>query len=113
LGHPFPVLWELLPELDAAYLESNYDPEMLQGGPYPERVKAWIRSSGGHLSNHEAAELALSGARCRLQWVAPAHISEHNNSPELAAEVHQRMIGRDFPVYCTSRYGASDWLTVG
>ena len=57
LGHPFAALEQALLGLDAAYLESNYDPEMLANGSYPPELKARIRGAGGHLSNQEAAAL--------------------------------------------------------
>ncbi len=106
LGHPFDDLRRLLPTLDAAYLESNYDPQMLASGPYPPQLQARIRGSGGHLSNHESASLVCGAAR-RLRWVALAHLSEHNNLPELALETHRRQVGRQFPFYLASRYDVS------
>ncbi|MBN2295494.1 MAG: MBL fold metallo-hydrolase, partial [Pirellulales bacterium] len=48
LGHRFDALDEIISSLDAVLLESNYDPEMLDYGPYPEFLKARIRGSGGH-----------------------------------------------------------------
>jgi len=55
LGHVFDGLGPVLASLDAVLLESNYDPEMLEVGPYPHTVKQRIRGPGGHLSNVEAA----------------------------------------------------------
>jgi phosphoribosyl 1,2-cyclic phosphodiesterase len=103
LGHPFETLCRLLPTLDGAYLESNYDPGMLAAGPYPPELQARIRGERGHLSNEEAADLVLS-ASPRLQWVALAHLSEQNNEVELALETHRRLVGRYFPLYLASRY---------
>jgi len=112
LGYPFPVLQELLEQLDAAYLESNYDPQMLREGPYPRNVKAWIRGPGGHLSNHESAQLARSGAANRLQWLALAHLSQSNNDPDLALATHRQAVGTSFPIYSALRYGPCECLTV-
>lgn len=103
LGHCFAALRRLLPTLDAAYLESNYDPHMLATGPYPPSLQARIRGSGGHLSNHEAAALVRESAR-RLRWVVLSHLSEQNNRPELALETHRRAVGPRFPLYVASRY---------
>jgi phosphoribosyl 1,2-cyclic phosphodiesterase len=36
LGHVFGELEAIIGSLDAVVLESNYDPEMLAGGPYPD-----------------------------------------------------------------------------
>jgi len=102
----------LIGRLDAAYLESNYDPNMLENGPYPASLKARIRGRGGHLSNIESARLARTGAGNRLQWVAVAHLSEHNNTPELAIQTHRHELGRRFTIHWASRYGPSEWLRV-
>ncbi|MCK4660246.1 MAG: MBL fold metallo-hydrolase [Phycisphaerae bacterium] len=111
LGHPFRGLGELIESLDAAYLESNYEPELLDTGRYPAFLKARVRGPGGHLSNHEAAELVARHGR-RLQWLAVAHLSHDNNHPELAIEAQRRAAGRHLPVHHASRYGVSDIFEV-
>ena len=112
LGHPFPHLQTLLEELDAAYLESNYDPEMLEYGSYPELLKARIRGSGGHLSNDEAARILKSCSKKRPKWIAVAHLSHENNLPHLALEAQYRAVSWDYPVYHASRYDCSPLLAV-
>jgi phosphoribosyl 1,2-cyclic phosphodiesterase len=112
LGHPFDGLAHALAGLDAAYLESNYDPQMLAEGGYPPLLQARIRGSGGHLSNEEAAVLLQ---RCGLfapKWVALAHLSEQNNTPELALATHRRTLGSNFPLYIAGRYGVSPMFSV-
>ena len=52
--------------VDAVLLESNYDPEMLLQGSYPEFLKERIQGLGGHISNIEAAELLLAASSPRL-----------------------------------------------
>ncbi|MBN1492304.1 MAG: MBL fold metallo-hydrolase [Phycisphaerae bacterium] len=108
LGHPFGSLCRLMGELDAAYLESNYDPERLAAGPYPPQLQARIRGNRGHLSNDEAGHLVRPHTTGRLRWVALAHLSEQNNDPGLALETHRQHVGRDFPVHVASRYGVSE-----
>ncbi len=112
LGCPFPELKSLLAEVDAAYLESNYDVDMLENGPYPELLKRRISGSGGHLSNDESAELADCCTSRRLQWVAIAHLSQENNRPELALDTHRKRIGKLFPIHHASRYHVSDLFEV-
>ncbi|HNQ23897.1 MAG TPA: MBL fold metallo-hydrolase [Phycisphaerae bacterium] len=112
LGHPFAGLLPLLRSVDAAYLECNYDPDLLDNGPYPPQLKARIRGPHGHLSNDEAAELLRHCGRHRPHWVAAAHLSEENNLPDLALDALQTATGRDYPVYLASRYHVSDMLTV-
>lgn len=112
LGHPFKALGRLIPRLDAVYLESNYDPEMLATGPYPAELKARIRGPGGHLSNVEAARLLADYASDRLKWVALAHLSEHNNVPELAVQTHRRLMGDALPIRAMSRYEVGPVLEI-
>ncbi len=111
LGHPFSALASTLEELDAAYLESNYDPEMLACGPYTAQLKARIAGRGGHLSNGEAA-LLLRHCMKRPAWVALAHLSQQNNSPELALACARRELGSAYPLQVASRYQVSEMLTV-
>ena len=66
------------------FIESNHDIQMLKNGPYPPILKARIRGNEGHLSNVQCAEcvkqLALNGTK----FFALCHLSQHNNTPELA-----------------------------
>ena len=112
LGHPFARLESILGEVDAAYLESNYEAAILEDGPYPERLKRRIAGDGGHLSNDEAAMLVDRAAGPRLQWVAMSHLSQDNNRPELALEAHRRRIGSSFPVRLAPRYSESELFEV-
>lgn len=111
LGHPFRGLGDVLKTLDAVYLESNYDPEMLERGPYPWPLKQRIRGPSGHLSNLEAADL-LRGCGRRLQWAALAHLSADNNDPRLALETHRRRVGRELPLFVASRHEVGAVMTV-
>ena len=112
LGHLFPGLESLMASLDAVFLESNFDPEMLEQGPYPEFLKQRIRGLGGHLSNQEAAGLLKRGAGERMQWVCLAHLSEHNNHPELARRAHQKVLDQRLPIHIAGRYGATEIFKV-
>jgi phosphoribosyl 1,2-cyclic phosphodiesterase len=107
LGHVFDGLPDALGSLDAVLLESNYDPHLLDSGPYPEFLKQRIRGPGGHLSNHEAAQLLGDAFRGRLQWACLAHLSEENNEPHLALQTHQQILGEGYAVFVASRYKAS------
>ncbi len=111
LGHPFKLLAGVLSDLDAAYLESNYDPVMLDEGGYPEDLKARIRGAGGHISNDEAAAL-LKHCLPSPSWVALAHLSEHNNDPNVALETHRMVLGECYPLHIASRYRVSDVFSV-
>lgn len=94
LGHPFAALKETVSSLDAIFLESNYDPAMLANNhAYPEYLRRRIQSPAGHLSNEEAATLIREHASARLQIVMLAHLSENNNSPQLAAKTMLSLAG--------------------
>jgi phosphoribosyl 1,2-cyclic phosphodiesterase len=112
LGHPFAGLGEIIATLDAVVLESNYDPAMLDCGPYPEFLKRRIAGLGGHLSNDESAGLVKAWASPRLQWACLAHLSEQNNDPSLAVAAYRRAVGKALALVVASRYRAGDVLEV-
>lgn len=64
-------------------LESNYDPMMLDSGPYPPFLKKRIASPNGHLSNQDAAAALVNSLTPETKRVWLCHISEENNHPEL------------------------------
>lgn len=112
LGHPFHGLQNVLEQVDAAFLECNYDPEMLETGSYPPVLKARIRGDAGHISNDESASLLRTCGRRRPKWIAVAHLSQENNRPELAVAAQHTAVGRDYPVHHASRYECSELLSV-
>jgi len=72
-------------ECDAISFEANHDVEMLINGRYPKHLQDRIRSPLGHLSNDEAGQgLAMLGMKGRLRHAILAHLSDHNNHPDLA-----------------------------
>ena len=68
----------------AIMLESNYDDTMLTNGRYREHLKARIRSEIGHLNNVDAARYIASTYRPTLTHLFLCHLSEENNTPEIA-----------------------------
>jgi phosphoribosyl 1,2-cyclic phosphodiesterase len=71
----------------AAFLETNYDEEMLDNGSYPAHLKARIRSDEGHLSNKQAFELFLNHKAPFLKLLLLSHLSAENNRPTLAKSI--------------------------
>ncbi|SHE89914.1 Phosphoribosyl 1,2-cyclic phosphodiesterase [Caldanaerobius fijiensis DSM 17918] len=70
---------------DVLVLESNHDVKMLKEGRYPYFLKQRILSNYGHLSNDAAAEFLVKISRLRAcGMVFLGHLSENNNTPELA-----------------------------
>ena len=84
LGDVTPEVVALLMDVDALIVEANHDPEMLANGPYPPEVRVRVAGPTGHLSNEQAAALVRQVASPRLRYVLLAHVSRHNNTPELA-----------------------------
>jgi len=69
---------------DVLLIEANYDDNMLLTGEYPEFLKRTIKGDHGHLSNHDAGILAARTATDRTRSVVLVHLSQDNNTPELA-----------------------------
>ena len=107
LGHVFDGLREVLESLDAVIIESNYDDELLNSGPYPEFLKRRIRGKGGHLSNLDSARLLHRSMSEKLQWVCLCHLSDENNSMDTAVRIHQNWLGEQYPIYVARRRDAS------
>jgi phosphoribosyl 1,2-cyclic phosphodiesterase len=112
LGHVFRDLGRLIAGCDAVLLESNYDPVMLANGPYPRFLKERIKGPRGHISNREAAELLGGACGGRLRWAFLGHLSEQNNSPDVAMRTHREVHGCAVPVVVASRYCVSDVMEV-
>lgn len=110
-GHVFAWLPGIVEQLDAVYLESNYDAAMLADGPYPPALKRRIAGPGGHISNDESAELLAARGR-RLQWACLAHLSQTNNTPQRALATHRRIHGQDLPLTIAAYTRASEALAV-
>lgn len=113
LGHVFQDLVHVVSSLDAVFLESNYDPDMLARGPYPAYLKQRIRGPRGHISNDEAAEVLLrASAGNRLQWACLAHLSEQNNHPDVALRTHRAVVAETLTLHVADRYRASGIFTI-
>jgi phosphoribosyl 1,2-cyclic phosphodiesterase len=71
----------------AAFLEANYDEEMLLNGSYPWYLKNRIRGGQGHISNRQALELFQQYRSPQLTHLFLSHLSRNNNCPKLVAEL--------------------------
>jgi phosphoribosyl 1,2-cyclic phosphodiesterase len=78
----------------AAFLESNYDEEMLDMGGYPIYLKNRIRDGRGHLSNREAAQLFVGHRPVFMSHLFLSHLSKNNNSPKLVKDLFTRIAGK-------------------
>jgi len=75
---------EQLSGCDALLLECNHDEAMLAAGSYPASLKDRVGGRFGHLSNRQSAELLDKLDTSRLTHIVAAHLSEENNSADLA-----------------------------
>lgn len=107
LGHAFDGLAGLLGSLDAVFIESNYDADMLEQGPYPAFLKKRIKGPEGHLSNIESAELLKLTAGKRLKWACLSHLSEQNNSPAVVLRTHRDILQHDLALYIADRHAST------
>lgn len=71
-------------EADTVVIEANYDMDMLIAGPYTHELKMRICQGHGHLSNDECAAAIRRFWHPGLKNIFLCHLSEHNNTPELA-----------------------------
>jgi phosphoribosyl 1,2-cyclic phosphodiesterase len=85
---------------------------MLIHGSYPQWLKDRVAGPAGHLSNDQAADLLHRCGRHRPRWVALAHLSHENNTPELALDTAHRALGRSYPFSVASRHEVSPILEV-
>lgn len=86
LGVVTRLVLERLQRCEVLVLETNHDEQMLHDGPYPWPLKQRVRGRHGHLSNRQAAELLQELLWPELKAVFMAHMSETNNTEELARE---------------------------
>ncbi len=87
----------------AAFLESNYDEEMLENGSYTLALKNRIRGGHGHLSNKEALELFINHKAPFLSHLFLSHLSENNNTPIIVEKLFSGVAGNT-KIIIASRY---------
>jgi len=93
---------EQLKLCDAAFLECNYEPHILETGRYPVFLKQRVASDIGHLSNHQAFDLVKSLNGSPLKTIFLSHISKDNNTLELALEAF-KPLENNIQIEATSR----------
>lgn len=95
----------------AAFLEANYDEQMLEQGVYPLHLKNRIRGGHGHLSNAQAAELFLQHRPSFMSHLFLSHLSKHNNSPTLVEKLFNKIAGQT-EIVIASRYKETKLYTI-
>jgi phosphoribosyl 1,2-cyclic phosphodiesterase len=104
-------LMENLSKCHVAFLESNYDEEMLRAGKYPAQLKQRILSDKGHLSNAQAADIVRTVDAPNLHTLILSHLSADNNRPQIALKAFAEFADR-INISTASRYEAGEVFTV-
>lgn len=97
-------------QCDAAFLESNYCPDMLASGNYPYHLKR-ISGDDGHLGNQQALELFRYYKSPSLQLLILSHLSKNNNRPELVEQLFLPHAG-ETAIHIASRFEAGEVFEV-
>ena len=71
----------------AAFLEANYDEEMLMNGKYPFYLKQRISGDSGHLSNNQALALFIENRPAFMSHLLLSHLSKENNCEHKVQEL--------------------------
>lgn len=103
----------LLSGLDALYLESNYDPMMLEQSSRPRTLIQRIRSNWGHLSNEQACEFVCRIGHAGLKHLVLAHLSQECNTPNLAFDAMQNTLatlGLSTELHCAHPCNRLPWI---
>lgn len=102
-----------LERCEALVVECNHDRGMLARSRYPASLKARIGGPLGHLANEAAAQILAASLHASLRCVVAAHLSEQNNTPELAAQALGGACGAhpEEIVVATARTG-TPWIDV-
>ncbi len=77
---------------DLYLMESNHDIEMLKNGPYPKWLQNRVVGDEGHLSNKQAGFYLSKLIGSNTKKVILIHLSEVNNTPEIALDTVKEML---------------------
>jgi phosphoribosyl 1,2-cyclic phosphodiesterase len=115
VGYASRLLIEKLKRVTTLILESNHDVTMLMNGPYPWELKQRVKSRVGHLSNEQAVSVVSQILHPDLKNLVLAHLSEHNNTPELAQSTMKdflNSIRSNVNLLIADQYKASELLDI-
>jgi phosphoribosyl 1,2-cyclic phosphodiesterase len=111
LGHVCDNLIRHFTQCHAAFLEANYDEQLLENGRYPWPLKNRIRGGQGHLSNRQAVELFADYRPPFMSHLLLAHLSQDNNRPELVQSLFDKE-AQGTSITIASRYNESEIYAV-
>jgi phosphoribosyl 1,2-cyclic phosphodiesterase len=111
IGTPCENLIHHFKQCHAAFLEANYDDEMLEKGNYPYFLKTRIRGEKGHLSNKQALELFTTHKPSFMSHLLLAHLSKNNNSAKLVEQIFNEH-AHGVKMIIASRYEETELLHI-
>jgi phosphoribosyl 1,2-cyclic phosphodiesterase len=112
IGKPCAHLITHFKKCNAAFLEANYDTDMLASGNYPSFLKQRISGGDGHLSNAEAIDIFTKHKPKFMSHLLLAHLSKENNNPLLVQQLFEEVAG-DVHVMVASRYEEMAVMSIG
>ncbi len=103
---------DLLKNRTVYLMESNHDVEMEMNGKKDEMTK--IRNIGdmGHLSNEQCAMYLNHFIGDNTKYIMLMHVSEHDNTYELAYSVNRESINREIPILLSHKDELSDIIEI-
>lgn len=98
---------------DLYLIESNHDEVMLMDGPYPRFLKERVISDKGHLSNTTTSKYLSKIIGNKTKYIILAHISEKNNTEELAYKCTKEEINNEkVRILIAKQYEESEFIEV-
>jgi phosphoribosyl 1,2-cyclic phosphodiesterase len=99
---------------DALVLETNHDIDMVLKSNYPYHLKQRILGDKGHLSNIDAGLLIKNYSSEKLKTVFMAHLSQNNNTEELALKTinHINNHKKSLKKVMTNRYNKTELIKI-
>ena len=111
IGAPCDRLISHFGQCHAAFLEANYDDDMLENGRYPLFLKNRIRGGKGHLSNRQALEIFTVHRSSFMSHLLLSHLSKDNNNPELVEKLFNTQ-ANGTQIIVASRYKQTEVFTI-
>lgn len=110
LGSITPFVVQQYQQCDGLMLECNHDSRMLAMGPYPSSLKLRVGGQWGHLNNQQAAGLLREITTEALQHLVISHISEQNNTEQLAREALAEVYDNEQSLMLAKQDQGFEWL---
>jgi phosphoribosyl 1,2-cyclic phosphodiesterase len=112
IGKPCENVIAYFKKCHAAFLEANYDTNLLANGNYPSFLKQRISGGVGHLSNAEALEIFIKYKPTFMTHLLLAHLSKDNNDSIMVQQLFEEVAG-EMSVMVASRYGEMAVMNIG